>query len=413
MNKIKTFIDELFELSVRYLGEKEVNSIKSILEEAEKYEVGLALKARKSDKEENNLIEKIRAQYYSDTLLTFVKNKISLEAFTSYLIDFGKLCLDFGEIACAEHSLSQAIDIAGSERKYKILIAQAFFYRAETYVRSTRWNFALSDIKKARQLYIENRDKKGLACVENLTAIVNSERGKLKVALKHYNEALKIFNKIKDDLWIGILEMNIGNLKTIQSEWDNAYTHYKRAMHIFENLMDFKRLALVRCNIGLLFRNKGELEPALTEFDRALDYATQDGYLLAKGLSYLGKGNIYALLEDFGIAIEFCNKALEIFYKLMDKVGLAETYRIKGVIQRDTSNYEIAETYLLTSLRLSTEVESKLNMAEVMYDLGILYRKWNKPDMAKKYLEMSRENFNKLGSKANLENINLILERTK
>jgi hypothetical protein len=80
--------------------------------------------------------------------------------------------------------------------------------------------------------------------------------------------------------------------------------------------------------------------------------------------------------------------------------------------QRDTSNYEIAETYLLTSLRLSEEIESRLNYAEAAYELGILYRKWNKPDLAKKYLKISEKYFAELGAQENLERVKIVIERT-
>lgn len=412
MPRIKNFLDALFELSIRYCGDEGINQIKQILTRAEQLELELVLKNKREDNTETNY-DIIRIQFYSDNLLSFCKNKLKELSFYNYLIEFGQLCLDFGEINFAEYVFTYIINNAGNQSKLERLTSQALSNRAEVYIRSSRWKNADEDLRKAKKLYLAKKDKKHLAIIENLSGIVKSEKGNIKSALKNFNEALKIFSKSKDELWIGILEMNIGNINTIQGNWEEAYAHYKRALTAFEKLMDLKRLALVRHNLGMLFKNQGELQAALTEFDRSLEYAIEGNYLLAKGLAYLGKGDVYAKLEEYALATEFCNKAMEVFYKIMDKVGLADTYKIKGVVQRDISNNEIAETYLLTSLRLSEEIESILNYAEAAYELGILYRKWQKQDLAKRYLKLSEAYFTKVGAKDNLERVKIIINRTE
>lgn len=412
MNKIKNFIDALFELSIRYCGEETLNDLKQILSRAEQLERDLALKARKESEEEISQFENIRIQFYTDNLLSFCKSKLKEELYLNYLLELGQICLDFGEINYAEYVFSQLLSIAEQKNKYLLLAAQAYFLRAEVYVRSTRWKNAENDLKKAKQIFTQKKDKKGLARINNLFGIIKSEKGALQSAYKNYSDALNVFSKLKDELWIGIIEMNIGNLRTIQSRWDEAFAHYKRALAAFEKLMDSKRLSLVRHNLGLLFKNRGELEAALTEFDRSLEYAIDANYLLAKGLAYLGKGDVYAKLEEYSLAMEFCHKAMDVFYKIMDRVGLADTYKIKGVVLRDISNFDIAETYLLTSLRISEEIESLLNFAESSYELGILYRKWDKNELAMKYLKLSESLFAKIGAKENLERVKIIMDRT-
>lgn len=412
MNKIKNFIDALFELSIRYCGEETLNEIKQILSRAEQLELDLALKARKESEEEISQLENVRIQFYADNLLSFCKNKLKEELYLNYLLELGQICLDFGEINYAEYIYTQLLSLAESKNKYLILAAQAYFYRAEVYLRSTRWKNAENDLKKAKQIFSLKKDKKGLARVNNLAGIIKSERGALQSAFKNYSDALNVFSKLKDELWIGIIEMNIGNLRTIQSRWDEAFAHYKRALAAFEKLMDTKRLSLVRHNLGMLFKNRGELEAALTEFDRSLEYAIDANYLLAKGLAYLGKGDVYAKLEEYALAMEYCNKAMQVFYKIIDRVGLSDSYMIKGIVLRDISNYEIAETYLLTSLRISEDIESLLNFAEASYELGILYRKWEKNELAIKYLKLSESYFAKIGAKENLERVKVIMDRT-
>lgn len=413
MNKIRGFLDSLFELSIRFCGEEVTEKIQEILRRAEQFELDLVLKTQKYD--QNSLLssEFIRTQFYSDTILSFCKNNLlKKDLYYNYLYEFGSTCLDFGEISLAEFAYTEIIKEIENEKKYQLLLANSLLKRAEVYIRSTRWKNANTDINKAKKIFALKNDKKGLARLFNLQGIIKSEKGQINAALKNFETALNVFTKVKDNLWVGLLEMNIGNLITIQGNWDDAYVHYKRALAAFEKLMELKYICLVRYNLGVLFKNRGELEAALTEFDRALELAIEAGYLLSKGLAYLGKSDVYAKLEDYALALEFSFKAMEVFYKIMDKVGLADTYKIKGIIQRDTSNYEIAETYLLTSLRLSEEIESILNYAEAAYELGILYRKWGKKDLAVKYLRISEKYFAQVGAKENLERVQLIMDKT-
>ncbi len=412
MNNNKKLIDLINDLVSRYLGEENFNEIRNLIANAENSEVKLILKGRKAQTQVEPLEETTKITYYFDNIITYSRKRLKLSQFLSLLIECVELCLTFGEFKIAEYLLNIIDNASIQNQKFDLPYTQSLLLRAELYTRSSQWSSAIQTLRTVKKIVAAKNENKTIGKIHNLLGIIETEKGNLVLASKQYQKALDYFSKVKDNMMVGVVEMNLGIIDTIKSNWDEAYTHYKRALAAFEKLMDLKRLSLVRHNIGMLFKNRGELEAALTEFDRSLEYAMEANYLLAKGLAYLGKGDVYAKLEEYALAMEYCNKAMEVFYKIMDKVGLADTYKIKGVVQRDISNHEIAETYLLTSLRLSEEIESILNYAEASYELGILYRKWQKPDLAKRYLKLSESYFAKVGAKDNLEHVKIIMDRT-
>lgn len=412
MTKIKNFIEAIIDISIRYCGEEAIEELREILSHAEKYENELVKKSNKINENTIDQTPQVRILTYFDNLISYADKHLREVDYLSYLEEVGELCISAGEMVFAKEVFDTLLFESSKNSKYTLLTAQSYLKRAEVFSRQAIWKQAESDLSKAKKLFNEKKDKKGLARVSNLYGNIYAERGKIKLSKKHYEDALKVFTKTKDPLWLGTVEMNLGILETMQGSWDVAFTHFKRSLTAFEKLSDLKRLAEIRHNMGMLFKNRGELDSAITEFDRSLEYSFSANHLPTVGLAFLAKGDVYAKMEDYALAMEFCNKAMQIFYKIMDRLSLADTYKVKGIIQRDTSNLDIAESYFLTSLRINEENENILNYAETSYEIGILYHKWKKSDLAVKYLKLAKKFFNLIGAKEDVAKVEVILERS-
>ena len=145
----------------------------------------------------------------------------------------------------------------------------------------------------------------------------------------------------------------------------------------------------------MLFTEKKEYQSALSEFDLSITSALKAGYLPSLALSYLGKAFIYVQLEDYILANAFADKAMEICFKLNDRLSIADIYKLKGIIERKLQNYRSAENYLLSSLRINEELENVLNQAETSLELGILYSELDKKEEAIDYFKFSLSYYKK------------------
>jgi tetratricopeptide (TPR) repeat protein len=412
MTKIKNFAEEAFRISIRYCGEEAIEELREIFHHAEKLEDDLITRSNKIPEDVFENPPQLKTLTYFDNLISYAKKRLREVDYLSYLEEVGELCINSGEMVFAKEVFDTLLFESSKNSRYTLLTAQCYLKRAEVFSIQARWKQAESDLSNAKKLFAFKKDKKGLARVSNLYGNLYAERGKIKLSKKHYEDALRVFTGVKDSLWIGTVEMNLGILETIRGSWDLAFAHFKRSLTAFEKLSELKRLAEIRHNMGMLFKNRGELDSALNELDRSLEYSFSANYLPTVGLALLAKGDIYTKFEDYTLAMEFCHKAMQIFYKIMDRLSLADAYKIKGIIQRDTSNHNIAESYFLTSLRINEENENLLNYAETSYEIGILYRKWKKSDLAVKYLKLAKKFFNLVGAKEEVAKVELVLEKT-
>jgi len=91
-------------------------------------------------------------------------------------------------------------------------------------------------------------------------------------------------------------------------------------------------------------------------------------------ISCANKAYIYCKIKDYVMANAFALKAMEIAYKINDRLSIADIYKIKGIIEKNKKNYTLSENYFNTSLRINNELENILNQAETLFEMGLLYK---------------------------------------
>src|SRR6185369_17165467 len=94
----------------------------------------------------------------------------------------------------------------------------------------------------------------------------------------------------------------------------------------------------------------------------------QDPALMS--LALFGKAEAFLTMGDSALAMVFANQAQEHFGAVGDRGGIAEIYKIKGMIFRDRKEFEIAVSHFQTSLRINDEIHNIQNAAETQFELG-------------------------------------------
>jgi tetratricopeptide (TPR) repeat protein len=328
-------------------------------------------------------------------LITFAESRLVKQKFLEFLQNLGELSIAQGELTTATEIYNYILNLIKNDPKQENAMAHAILALGDITSRYAEWEKSISYINKAEKMFLEQKDYKGCFRCENLLGTIAGDRGDLKKANSYFEKALTFLRQKKDTALIGILEINLGILSNIQGDYDSAFTYYQRALIKFEQNQDFRRMTEVRHNLGMLFTEKKEYQSALSEFDLSITSALKAGYLPSLELSYLGKAFIYVQLEDYLLANAFADKAMEICFKLNDRLSIADIYKLKGIIERRLQNYRGAENYLLSSLRINEELENVLNQAETSLELGILYSEINKKEESLEYLKFSLSYYKK------------------
>lgn len=389
-----------------YFSEQDIMELKkSILQKRHTITGNINLKPGDRKQISVDIKDSYLKEFQFQIITTLAEQKLTRSRYVEFLLGLGDYAVSMGENGFAIETHKKILNESKKDGYLKNLAANACYSIGEIYSREANWTRCFEYTKRAFGMFKQQNDVKGCAKCENLLGTVYGERGDLKEAANHFEESLRYLDENKDAILIGRIEINLGIINNIYSNYDQAFFYYNRALVIFQRLNDHHKLAQIRHNIGITFVKKKEYARALKELDKSIAISLNDSIYSILGISYITKAFIYAQMEDLELSKAFAEKAMEICYKTNDKLSVAEIYKVEGIIRRIQKNYTLAENYLNTSLRINREYKNRLNTAETSLELGILYNEWNNPEMAKKAFDTALKYFRKINAVHEIKNI--------
>lgn len=198
----------------------------------------------------------------------------------------------------------------------------------------------------------------------------------------------------------GTVLMNLGIIQNILGNWDDALNHYRRAQAYFQSVGDLNRLAELYHNMGMSYLSMSKYREAVRQFDMSISTSEKVQSPRMLGIAKLGKANAYFYLDDHSLALVFCNQALEHLMRISSEHGIADAYKMMGMIHRHLKQFDLAETYFLSSLRLNEDQNNLLNLGETYYELGILEKVRGRLPRSLKAFKSAVDLFRKVGAEA-------------
>ena len=346
-----------------------------------------------TEQEETNKINHrdIEARNLIDKTISFVEKKLEKDNYQKLLFELGSTLSECDEINVAEEILTNLINDVKTDH----LKAESLLTLADILIRKSFWDKSIILIVKARKLFEDLNDKIGIAKCENLCGTYYGERGEIVSARNYFINSLNLLDENEDDNLAAKIESNLAILEIICGNYEAAKKYFTRAIDKFEKVGEFKRIAIQRHNLGMMYFEQRMYERAIVEFDGVITIASDRLYQTLLAISYLGKANSLALMNNNKAGLEFCYKAMDVAIKIEDRLTIADVYRVIAIIEKNYKHYDLAEKYLNISLRLNDEIKNRLNTAETSYEFGLLYKESGnnkeKDDWLKKALKYYEE----------------------
>jgi len=338
----------------------------------------------------NNCSERIKI----DRTVTFSEKTLQADKFYIFLLDLSQLCLSRGRLNLANELFKKVKKNSNNN----VRKAESLLGLADVFSRRADWQRSLVTIEEAESIYRELNDNGGLAKCENLLGSIYGERGDLAKAKAYFLNSLTLINTENDVELTANLETNLGVLENIQGQTDDSIKHLTNALVSYNKLGDKRRITETKHNIGMVYLELKDYESALAAFDEAIEIAKQGGYMSILSLIYLAKSQVLVAMDDFYHASEFADKALDISHSTDDKLTSADSYRVKGIIERSRKNFDAAETYLLTSVRINTSLKNEHNIALTSLELATLYEEKNNSQSKESYLTRALNYFKQINA---------------
>jgi tetratricopeptide (TPR) repeat protein len=339
-----------------------------------------------------------------DRLITLCHDRLAVNEVCQVLLGIGDIFKAHGETNRAEEMYTLALT-QGEQSGKKAYVAEAYMRRGEVYSCKAQWKQSSSDLGRSRVLFLELKHHEALGRVENILGTNHAEQGKVKQAVEFFERALILFERTRQTQMAGVALMNLGVTCNIIGDYDSALAHYKRAQARFEEGGDLNRLGELHHNMGMSFLSKHLFTEAIREFDTSHAMSSSMHNVSLMGLARLAKADAYYHLHDLPMALKLVNQAIEVFTKSNERLRLADSYKVKGIIHREMGSLHAAESYLQTSLRINIDINNLLNIAESYFEIGILEMKRKRTEEALQAFQEAKVAFKKVGAQQEVKKI--------
>lgn len=374
-----------------------VTGLMSDLRRSEARERTVSMKRRAGSKRRQGHALSLGEQEKLDRLITLCHSRLPADDVCEVLLGIGDVFKVHGEINRAEEMYTLALHTGEASGK-KGFVAEAYMRRGEVYSRRALWKESNADLGRSRAIFSELKYHNALGRVENVLGTNHAEQGKITQAAGFFARALTLFERTRQTQMAGMALMNLGITCNIVGDSDSALAHYKRAQSCFEEVGDLNRLAELHHNMGMSYLSKHLLDEANREFDTSHSLSSSTQNIQLMGLAGLAKANVCYQLHDLPMALRLVNQAIDLFTQSLDRLGLADAYRVKGMIHRDMKGLDTAASYLKTSLRINIELNNHLNIGESYFELGLLEVKRRSTAEALLAFQKARFSFKKVGA---------------
>jgi len=199
---------------------------------------------------------------------------------------------------------------------------------------------------KAEKFADESNNAKAMGNSYNILGIIEQTTGNYQEALKHYYNALRVWEIEKDTAWTAATLNNLGIVYYLMGDYQRSLEQYLRSVNFALSLKDSSRLSSVYNNIGIVLDIQQDLDKAYLYYLKALNFAIADNNRDGMATAYNNIGEIFNQKQLFDSALYYYNKSLDINMEIARTSGIADSYLNIGDVANQMGDYQLAFKYL-------------------------------------------------------------------
>jgi tetratricopeptide (TPR) repeat protein len=320
------------------------------------------------------------------------------------------VCITFAQPAAGRSqvdSLINALNKAADTGKISI------YADISNQVRSADPEQALVYAKKMYSLAVSLKDTPGMARADFLMGLSNVDLGNFDLSITYYTEALR-FSEIKKNTsyaskvysslgvvysnkgdhpqaltcflksltlkeqtgeksGLGSVYNNIGNIYFEEENFAMAWKYYSAGIKAAGEVNDSMMLANLYENIVALYSNEKKYTEARQTALRVLAIRERMGSPADLAFSYLNVGSCYAHEHNYTRALEYFNKAYNIYKTTTNKYYLCGVYQVMSEAYLNSGQTGRAYFFLDSTLALAKELKADAIISQCNYDFALYY----------------------------------------
>jgi CHAT domain-containing protein/tetratricopeptide (TPR) repeat protein len=192
-------------------------------------------------------------------------------------------------------------------------------------------------------------------------------------ALDLYHQALPLFRAVKHHTGEGFALENSGRIYKNRGEVSRALDYYLQALTAFRAARNQPREAIALANIALIHSESGENQKAIDYYQQSLNLRRALGDRQGEASVLLGMGRHYDLVGEKQKALDYNQQALAINRARSDRFGEALTLNVMGLLYESLGEGQQALDALRQALTLFRAVNDRRGEGVAINNLGLVY----------------------------------------
>lgn len=329
-----------------------------------------------------------------------------------------KRLIKFSEIY---NKLSFSQSIIGERKKSEISLTKALEYCKKTkdkdnesfvlmsmgnlYGDMGKWDKAIEYFQDSLLIGEEVNNLRRKARTIKSMGVVYLFKGDTERGYKYLKDSLKICEKIKAEALYAMVLNNIGIYYDMVGEWENAAKYYKKSLSISKKLNNIIQMSNIMGNLGFAYSSLNESEQAIHYFKESIKISERIGDIYNKGINLIHLGEEYLKKDKFNKTKYYIIRAEEIFKILEDKLGLADVYKLKGILSKKLKDWESSDKFFKKAIKIYSQQGDRINEGEAHYEWGNMLILKKDTNLAKNKLLKSKKILENIGAKKYISEI--------
>lgn len=249
------------------------------------------------------------------------------------------------------------------------------------------------------------KDAAECAHTVNVMAISYWQRGMLDDAQRLYMQALHMARIAGDARLVAMVEQNLGVIASMHGDVRLALEHYHRGLVGYRELGMQEEIALLLNNIGMAYVSNEQWDDATATYSEARALSQQCGLHLTRLMVDVNRVALRIARHEYAEARDLCEDVFQDAEELNEKRILAEAYKHRGVIARETHRLPEAEEMFAFAFQQAMEREDLLLAAETAREQAELYLALGRNRDTLKALSLSHRLFTQLQARRDLADV--------
>lgn len=212
-----------------------------------------------------------------------------------------------------------------------------------------------------------------------------------------------------DEKNIVLANLNLGNLYHHFNLQDEALKYFIQCLELAEAGNQHDLLNAIYNNIGVIYAKNNANEEAVHYFSLALEKSRKIGSRSKEGLNLLNLAIAFDGMDNEKLAVEYLNRATDIFNHLRDSINLGAIENTRGNIYFKKQDYHNALHYYRNAMKLMPKNQHAWFNAEYASNMAKTFLQFDNPDSALAYVVKAQQIFEQLDDKEQLSEVNLTM----